>query len=169
MEASVKLYALAYRDAKTYLAAVLFVAGNILLLQLCHLVPQGGVTWLPIYFFTLIAAYKYGWKVGMLTAVLSPLANSALFGMPAVAVLPVILMKSVLLAACAGFVARRTRRVSLPALLAVVAAYQLLGSVGEWAITGSWAAAWQDLRIGYPGLAVQVLGGYALIRYVIRK
>ena len=93
---AVKLYSLDYRDAKTYLAAALFVAGNIVLPQICHLVPQGGLRWLPIYFFTLVGAYKYGWRVGLLTAVLSPLVNSALFGMPAAAAWPAILLKSVL-------------------------------------------------------------------------
>ena len=79
---AVKLYSTGYREAKTYLAAALFVAGNIVLPQICHLVPQGGLRWLPIYFFTLVGAYKYGWRVGLLTAVLSPAVNSALFGMP---------------------------------------------------------------------------------------
>ena len=86
---SVKLYSLEYRQAKTYWIAALFMLGNLLLPQLCHLVPQGGMRWLPIYLFTLIGAYKYGWRVGLLTAVASPLLNSALFGMPAAAVLPV--------------------------------------------------------------------------------
>lgn len=79
---TVRLYSLPYREAKTYGIALLFVAGNIILPQLFHLIPQGGITWLPIYFFTLIAAYKYGWKVGLLTAVLSPVANALFFGMP---------------------------------------------------------------------------------------
>ena len=94
METTVKLYSLPYRSVKTYLAALLFALGNIVLPQLFHLMPQGGVTWLPIYFFTLVEAYKYGWRVGLLTAVLSPVVNSALFGMPAMAVLPAILLKS---------------------------------------------------------------------------
>ena len=55
---TLRLYSLEYKQAKTYLAAALFVAGNILLPQLCHLVPQGGIRWLPIYFFTLVGAYK---------------------------------------------------------------------------------------------------------------
>jgi len=76
METTVKLYTLSYKQSKTYLTAALFVLGNIILPQLFHLIPQGGVTWLPIYFFTLIGAYKYGWQVGILTALLSPLVNS---------------------------------------------------------------------------------------------
>lgn len=79
---TVKLYSLDYSNVKTYWAASLFIIGNILFPQLFHLIPQGGITWLPIYFFTLIGAYKYGWKVGLLTAVLSLAINSLLFSMP---------------------------------------------------------------------------------------
>lgn len=92
---TVKLYSLDYSNARTYLMAALFIAGNMALPQLFHLIPQGGITWLPIYFFTLIGAYKFGWKVGLLTAILSPIINSLLFGMPLPAVLPAILLKSV--------------------------------------------------------------------------
>ena len=45
---TVKLYSLEYNQLRTYLAVTLFVAGNIILPQLCHLVPQGGIRWLPI-------------------------------------------------------------------------------------------------------------------------
>ena len=82
---TVKLYSLNYTESRTYVAAALFIVGNIVLPQLFHLIPKGGPIFLPIYFFTLIGAYKYGWRVGLLTAVLSPLVNSALFGMPAAA------------------------------------------------------------------------------------
>lgn len=167
MQTTVKLYAFGYRELRTYLAAALFVVGNIVLPQLAHLIPQGGVTWLPIYFFTLIGAYKYGWRVGLLTAVASPLLNSWLFGMPAPQVLPAILMKSVVLAAAAGFAARRFRTVTLPLMLAVVLTYQVVGTLGEWALTGSFYAAAQDFRVGLPGMALQVVGGYWFIRHLI--
>ena len=62
---TVKLYSLDYNNVKTYLAASLFILGNLALPQLFHLIPQGGITWLPIYFFTLVGAYKFGWKVGV--------------------------------------------------------------------------------------------------------
>ena len=99
---SVTLYSTGYRETRTYLAAALFAAGNIVLPQLCHLVQLGGPTMLPIYFFTLVGAYKYGWRTGLLTALASPLVNAALFGMPAVTALPAILVKSALLAGTAG-------------------------------------------------------------------
>lgn len=166
---TVKLYSLEYTNTKTYLAAALFVAGNIALPQLCHLVSLGGPTWLPIYFFTLVGAYKYGWRVGLLTAIASPLVNSALFGMPAMAVLPAILLKSVVLSLMAGFAATRFRQASIPLLATVVLGYQAVGSLGEWALIGSFYAAAQDFRIGLPGMLVQIFGGWAFINFLIRK
>lgn len=104
---SIKLYSLNYNDTKTYLATLLFVVGNMALPQLFHLIPQGVSLGYPIYFFTLIGAYKYGWKVGLLTALLSPVLNSLLFGMPQPVILPAILLKSTLLAIAAGYAAHR--------------------------------------------------------------
>lgn len=169
MQTAVKLYSLGYSDIKTYMVAALFIAGNIVLPQLCHLIPQGGMILLPIYFFTLIAAYKFGWKAGLLTAVLSPVVNSLCFGMPALALLPVILVKSSLLAVFAALAASRFQKVSLSLLAVVVVAYQLVGGVTEWAITGSLDVALQDFRLGYPGMLLQIAGGYAVLRYLLKK
>lgn len=169
MRTTVKLYALNYHQSLTYLTASLFVVGNILLPQLFHLVPQGGITWLPIYFFTLIAAYKYGWRVGLLTALFSPTVNSLFFGMPLPAALPAILLKSVLLTAAAGYAAHRFQRISLVILTAVVLAYQITGTLGEWLIIGNFSEAIQDFRIGLPGMCLQIFGGYFFLRHLLSK
>ena len=166
---TVKLYTLPYSNVRTYLVVSLFVLGNLAMPQLFHLIPQGGITWLPIYFFTLIGAYKYGWKVGLLTAVLSPIINSSLFGMPMPVVLPAILLKSVLLAIAAGWAAQRFGRISIPVLVGVVLTYQVVGTLGEWMYIGNFYNAIQDFRIGIPGMCLQVFGGYLFIRYLIRK
>ena len=169
MQTTVKLYSLNYSEMRAYLYAALFIVGNILLPQLCHLMPQGGLIFLPIYFVTLVAAYKYGWKVGLLTAVLSPLVNHLLFGMPPAAMLPAILIKSTLLAVIAAFVARRTGRVSLLLLLGVVLAYQVVGCAIESVMHGSLYAGVQDFRLGVPGMILQVVGGYLVIKYLLRS
>ncbi|MBS6459961.1 MAG: ECF transporter S component [Alistipes sp.] len=166
---SVKLYSFGYGEARTYMVAALFVLGNIALPQLCHLVPQGGLTWLPIYFFTLVGAYKYGWRVGLLTAVLSPLVNCAAFGMPAVASLPAILLKSAVLAGAAGYAAYRFKRVSLAVMVGVVLFYQAVGTIGEWIMVGDLFDALQDFRIGIPGMLLQIFGGWAIIRFVLKR
>lgn len=166
---TVKLYSLSYGNVRTYLAAFLFVLGNLAMPQLFHLIPQGGVIWLPIYFFTLVGAYKYGWKVGLLTATTSPLLNALLFGMPAVTALLAILLKSVLLAGVAGYTASRFKKASLGLLLSVILVYQIIGTLGEWAMKGDFWLAAQDFRIGIPGMLFQIFGGWLFINRIISK
>jgi hypothetical protein len=164
MEKEIRIYNYGFKELKTYLFVTLFVICNLLLPQLCHLIPNGGKILLPIYFFTLIASYKYGVKVGLMTAVLSPIINSLLFGMPALAILPAILTKSIILAVAASFIANKTNKVSLMNLLAVILIYQVAGTLAEWAMTSSFYLAVQDFRIGIPGMLVQLLGCYFLLK-----
>lgn len=166
MEKEIKIYNLDFDQLKTYLFVTLFVAGNIIFPQLCHLIPDGGHIFLPIYFFTLIASYKYGLKVGVMTAVLSPAVNSILFGMPAAAVVPSIMIKSVFLAIAAAWVAEKSNKVSLWTVLVVILSYQLFGSLVEWIMTGSLYAAAVDFRLGVPGMLIQWLGGFLFIKYM---
>ena len=170
MEATtIKLYSLDYSNSRTYFTGVLFIIGNLIFPQLCHLIPLGGIIFLPIYFFTLVGAYKYGWKVGLLTGIFSVLINSLFFGMPLPEVLPTILIKSVLLAFAAGIAANYFKRISIPVLLLVVLSYQLVGTAVEWLIVGDFHAAVQDFRMGIPGMLLQVIGGFLFVKYLIRK
>lgn len=166
METNARFYSLSFGNIKTYLFAFLFIAGNILLPQLCHLIPAGGPTLLPIYFFTLIAAYKYGFRVGLLTALLSPVINHMLFGMPATSVLLPILIKSTLLAGAAAMTAHYTQKVTIATLLIVVLTYQFIGTAFEWALCGDFYLAIQDFRMGIPGMLIQWLGGYLLLKAI---
>ena len=165
---NITLHQLGISNLKTYLLAAAFVVGNIVLPQLCHLLPQGGLILLPIYFFTLVAAYKYGFTVGLLTAVFSPLVNHLLFGMPASAMLPIILVKSTLLALAAAYIAKKTQRVSLLTVTLAVVAYQAVGMLVEWAMTGSLQTALQDIWLGYPGIFLQIIGVWLILRYLLK-
>lgn len=162
---SIQPITLSFKQAKTYMVALLFIVGNIVLPQLCHFLPLGGVRWLPIYFFTLTGAFLYGRNVGLLTAMLSPVLNSLLFGMPAAEALPAILLKSVLLAVLAGYAASHFRRANLLVLTGIVLGYQVLGTLGEWAMKGDFYLAAQDFRIGVPGMLVQIAGGWLFINF----
>jgi len=168
METTAKFYSLSYKDVKTYMFALIFVCGNIVLPQLCHLIPGGGQMWLPIYFFTLIAAYKYGLRVGLLTAVLSPLLNNVLFGMPPTHLLPVILIKSSLLAIAGAYVAHRIKAVTLLGIAVAVLFYQLIGVGAEWIIEKDFFVAIQDFRLGIPGMLVQVFGGFVVLKAIAK-
>ena len=66
----------------------------------------------------------------------------------------------------AAFIASRVRGVALWAVALAVVAYQGIGMLAEWGMTGSFTAALQDIRLGWPGILVQVFGGYAVMKYV---
>ena len=155
---------LKWSDFTTYFLVLVFAAGNLILPQLCHLIPSGGLIFLPIYFFTLIAAYKFGMKVGLATALLSPLANSFIFGMPPMAFLPVILIKSCLLAIAAASIAEYSKKISIFQIVLVVLIYQLMGSSIEWMITQNISSAVTDLTTGIPGMLIQVFLGWYLLK-----
>lgn len=164
-----KLHSYTFTNTKTYLFATLFAIGNLLLPQLAHLIPQGGFIFLPIYFFTLIAAYRYGIHVGMLTAVLSPLANNLIFGMPPTAVLPAILIKSVILAIAAALLAKRFGKISLLAIFLAIIAYQFIGTAIEWAMIGNFQMAVSDFKLGVPGMLIQLIGGYFVLKLLSKR
>jgi len=164
MESTIKLYSLKPIELKSYAYAFLFIAGNIVLPQLCHLLPLGGQMLLPIYFFTLIAAYKYGFFTGLLTAIASPLVNHALFGMPATEMMTIILIKSALLAIAASYLAQRTKQLKIQNILAIILFYQGIGMIAEFFLTGSFMAAIQDVRLGLPGILFQLVGGYFCLK-----
>ena len=153
MEYTSRAAALTLDNWRTYLFATLFTAGNIALPQLCHLVPQGGLLFQPIYLFTLIAACRWGRRVALLTALVSPLLNTLWFGMPSVAMLPVVLLKSVVLAL--GVSWTMTSKVRKPLWMAVlfIIGAQLLGAVAEWALLSSTNTLWLCL----PGVVLQIV------------
>lgn len=163
MQTTLKLYSLDYSELKTYKVALLYAVANVLFPQICHYFGSGAV-WLPIYFFTLVGAYKYGWKVGLLTAVASPLVSHALFGMPVGIMLPVVMVRSAVLALVAGYVSHRFQKVTLPLLALVVLASFLLGGLPDLMIRGELYHAWQSQLTGIPGMLLQIFGGYVFLK-----
>ena len=146
--------------------ATVFVACNLILPQVFHLIPQGGVIFSPLSLVILAGAYKFGWKTGLLAALASPLVNHAITGMPAWEVMPVMTLKLAVLALVAGFAAQRFKTVSLPLLIGVVLASSALGCLGEFILTGGIAATIADYTIGWPGLLLQVFGAWLILKYV---
>jgi hypothetical protein len=154
-------------DRRLYLATVAMVLGNVALPALVHGVPNGGRIFLPIFFFTLIAGWRFGLYAALLTAVLSPLANHLLTGMPGSPMLAGIIVQSATLGVLATLLAGRERRASLPRLGLVVLLQQVLVSA-----IGLWQSGWQPclaaLQTRIPGLAVQILGGFLVLRLLDR-
>jgi thiamine transporter ThiT len=164
--------------ASLYLATAAMVLGNLLLPMAVHRIPDGGRMLMPILFFTLVAGWRFGARAGLLTGLLSPLANHALTGMPAAPLLQGILVQSVLLGILASLAAAWSRGASpssrsfrahlgawgLPALLVlVVLAHQGLVLLPRLAASGT-GACLAALNLRSPGLLLQIVGGWAVLR-----
>lgn len=156
--------ALTLAQPATWTWSALFIAANIALPHLFHLIPGGGVMFLPIYFFTLIGAMRYGWQLGLLTAVMTPIVGHLLFGAPAAAMLPDMLVKGAALSLVGAFAARRFGTSFLVCAATVVAAFALVG-LAEWPIMGA-AYAFQDFATGLPGMAMMTLGAFFTAKYI---
>lgn len=149
---------------KTYTWSALFIAANIALPHLFHLIPGGGVMFLPIYFFTLIGAMRYGWQLGLLTAAMTPIVGNLIFGAPAAAMLPDMLLKGAVLSLVAAFVAQKWGTNLVCCLGAVVASWTIVG-LAELPFTGA-AFAFQDFVTGLPGMAMMTLGAFLTSKYI---
>ena len=165
MDTNIRLYSLSYSEIRTYMMAALFVVCNIALPQLFHLIPQGGIIFAPLSLVILVGAYKFGWRVGLLSALASPIVNHFLFGQPSAGVMTLMAVKLVLLAIIAGWTSQYFRKVSLLLIVGVVLASELLGGLAEFVLSGYITATVQDFTIGWPGLLLQVFATYVILGF----
>jgi hypothetical protein len=159
--------ALTFVDPRLYLACAALVLGNVLLPLALHRLPGAGAALMPILFFTLVAGWRFGLRAAALTAVLSPLANHALTGMPPAPALQGLILQSALLGILAALAAARRPRPTLPLLAAVV-----LASQGLILLAATWQAGFPAGMAGVqhrlPAVLLQILGGWAALRLLDR-
>lgn len=157
--------ALTLRNATAWLWAAAFVAGNLILPQLCHLFPLGGKMLLPIMLFTVVASVRFGLWCGLLTAVASPLAATLLFGAPSGDILTAVMLKSVVIALVFGLWRQKAGGFSLLSLVLLVIGCQLLCFTLEGAFLSGFAASWNDLLISWPGMLLQIAVAWLAVKY----
>jgi hypothetical protein len=154
-------------DVRLYLATSAMVLGNVLLPYAVHRIPDGGRIFLPIFFFTLIAGWRFGAAAGILTGLLSPLANHVLTGMPPVPALQSIMVQSALLGALASVASARSRKLSLPILALVVLLHQALILL-PLLLRAGLRPTLTSLELRVPGVLLQIFGGFALLWFMGR-
>lgn len=167
---SVKLYSLEYSEAKTYLAAALFLAGNIVLPQLFHTIRLGGPTWLPDLLIhargrlqvrlargaahgTCVARSQRHCSSGCPPRRHCPRSYSNRCCWPAPQAMP------------PHASAVRRSHCWQPS-------YSSTRRPAHWANGPSRVRSTppcQDFRIGLPGMLLQIFGGWAFINFIIRK
>ena len=162
---NVNVKTLILNQPSVYLWSALFVAANVLFPQLCHLTPWGGKVLLPIMLFTLVAAMRFGLGCGLLTAVASPLISTLLFGMPSGILLVAVLAKSVVIALTFGLWRELGRTFTLLTIVLLVLFCQLFCFLYEGGLMFGWTVSWAELLISWPGMLLQVLAGWLVVKY----
>jgi hypothetical protein len=150
-------------DPRLYLAVAGMVLGNLALPWAVHRFPGAGAALLPLFFFTLIAGWRFGVAAGVLTGVLSPLANHLLTGLPPAPAYLLLMGQSAVLGALAGSAGARRPRPGLGQVMTVVLVHQALVAWPTLAQAGV-RAAWLGFELRLPGILLQILGGCALLR-----
>lgn len=160
---------LPFTKPKTYLWAGTFILANILFPQAFHAIPLGGKIFLPLFFFTLLASARFGWKAGLLTAVASPIISSLLFGMPPLALLPGLLVKGVILSATAALLFKQSTRFKWSLLALVILVSQAIGLLTDAVIFSNFHAAWSTVALSWPGLLLQLIGGGIILHQMDKR
>jgi hypothetical protein len=146
----------------------IFSLGNVAGPLLVHAIPNGGLIFLPIFFFTAVATCRFGLATGMLIAVASPLLNHALTGMPPEALMGSIAVKGVVLALVLALFWHRSPRPSPLALLSAAAIMQVVGVAIDCLAGAELEKSIGQALVGLPGLALIGIGGFLALRLLIR-
>jgi hypothetical protein len=118
---------------------------------------DGGRTYLPMPFFVLLAGLILGWRAGLITAVASPIISYLITGMPVANLLPFIVLQLTAFGAVAGLIKDKYNAL-ISVTGALVAGWLAIGiSLFLFSKMSGMAYVIQGLKIGLPGIAIQVI------------
>jgi LytS/YehU family sensor histidine kinase len=166
-----------YTNILSYVLTVVFVALSVAVPWVFHQFHLAGPTFLPMHIFVLVGGLLFGWRLGLIVGLFTPLASYAVSAMPALPILPQVVVELAAYGFAAGFFRERLR---LPVIWSLVGAmlagrlaltltvfviYLTTGSVSSplGAEAGPMAAVWATVKQGWPGIAIQLLSIPAII------
>ena len=168
---------LKYNNVRSYILTAAFVSLAVLAPWVFHQFHLAGPTFLPMHIFVLMAGLLFGWRAGLIVGLFTPLASYAVSGMPALAILPQILIELSAYGLIAGILREKYNlrpiwsllgaiiggRLAL--LLALLVIYLVAGeSYSPLGLeTNPFAAFYSVIKQGWPGIALQLVSIPALI------
>jgi len=84
---------LVFSEIKYYIFSAVFVSLAIFIPWLGHQFHLAGPKFLLMHFFVLIAGFLFGWRTGLLVGLLSPLMSYSVSHLPAIIILPEIILE----------------------------------------------------------------------------
>ncbi len=152
-----------FANIRLYAFVTLFVAMDVAIPWLCHYIhPLAGPTFLPMFFFILLAGLLFGWRAGLLVGILTPLVNYGISGMPFLERLPMIVIEASFYGLSAGLIRERFRLNVFWSLLGAMVIGRLAVTLAllimHWSgDSNSPSIVWQAIKQGWPGIALQLI------------
>jgi LytS/YehU family sensor histidine kinase len=171
------LMALRYKDIRSYVITAAFVMLAVFVPWGFHQFHLAGATFLPMHIFVLIAGLLFGWRAGLLVGLFTPLISYFISGMPALNVLPQVVIE----VSAYGFIAGILREKyhlrtiwsllgaiiggRLALLLAISVIYLIAGqSYSPLGLEANpLASFWSTIKQGWPGIVIQLASIPAII------
>ena len=155
-------FVLNFTHIRLYAFVSIFVALDVAIPWALHQVhPLSGSTFLPMFFFALMAGLLLGWRVGLLVGFLSPILSFGISGMPVAGLLPQVIAQNSLLGLTAGLLYGTFRLNIVSSLLAAIIASRqaqvLVIFIFSFNEVNPATAVWQTVQLGWPGIAIQVI------------
>ena len=84
-------------------------------------------------------------------------------------ILPFVIIKGLLLVLAADLLLNKTEKIKFIDLVSAVVIYQILGALISYLFSRNISMSLADIIHGYPGILLQIVGGYMLLKFYERK
>lgn len=110
------------------LFTVIFIALDVLLPFIFHQFGISGQIFLPMHFLILIAALLFGWRIGLMVGLFTPIISYFISGMPLLPILPLVTIEVASYGLFAGFLREKFKlNLILSLILSMISGRLLLG------------------------------------------
>ena len=161
---------LKYTHIRSYILTGVFALLSVAMPWVFHQFHLAGPTFLPMHIFVFLAGLLFGWRTGLIVGFLTPLASYAVSGMPALRILPQIVIELSVYGLVAGILRERFNLRLIWSLLGTMVAgrlalcltalvlYHIIGKI--YSPLGLEAnpllAVWSVIKQGGPGIVIQL-------------
>jgi niacin transporter len=165
------LMALKYKDIRSYLLTAAFVMLAVFVPWVFHQFHLAGPTFLPLHIFVLIAGLLFGWRAGLLVGLFTPLTSYFISGMPALNILPQVIIEVSSYGFIAGILREKYNMRTIWSLLGAIMggrltlliAISIIYLIGGQSYSPLGLGAnpltsfWSTVKQGWPGIAIQLI------------
>jgi niacin transporter len=157
---------LSFNQAKYYIFSLVFIGLSVLTPAIFHQFNLVGAKFLPMHIFVILAGLLFGWRAGLLVGVLSPLMSYGLTHMPALTILPEIVLELGVYGLIAGTLMEKKLNIWISLLSAMV-----LGRLARLLFvlfSGLETNPSDYFIIGWPGVVLQLVL-IPIVVYLLQK